>query len=67
MTAPRPMRRWLIPSIEVTVVVVAGGLVLATAVAVSANASSHLEDAAKAEAVSAVEAIVHAYVRSAAL
>ena len=42
--------------------VVAGGLVLATAVAVSANASSHLEDAAKAEAVSAVEAIVHAYV-----
>ena len=64
MTAPppHPPRRWLIPSIEVTVLVVAGGLVLATAVAVSANASSHLEDAAKAEAVSAVEAIVHAYV-----
>ena len=42
--------------------VVAAGLVLATAVAVSANASTHLEDGAKAEAVSAVKAIVHAYV-----
>lgn len=42
--------------------VVAGGLVLATAVAVSANASSHLQDAATDEAVSAVQAVVHAYV-----
>jgi diguanylate cyclase (GGDEF)-like protein/PAS domain S-box-containing protein len=63
MTAsPRPPRRWLIPSIEVTVLLVAGGLVLATAVAVSANASSHLEDGATDEAVSAVQAVVHAYV-----
>ncbi|HTI30348.1 MAG TPA: EAL domain-containing protein [Methylomirabilota bacterium] len=52
----------MIPSIELTVLVLAGGLVLATALAVSANASSHLEDAATAEAVSAVEAVVHAYV-----
>jgi diguanylate cyclase (GGDEF)-like protein/PAS domain S-box-containing protein len=59
---PRPPRRWLIPSIEVTVLVVAGGLVLATALAVSANASSHLEEGATAEAVSAVQAVVHAYV-----
>ncbi|HEY8921138.1 MAG TPA: diguanylate cyclase, partial [Candidatus Limnocylindria bacterium] len=59
---PRPPRRWLIPSIEVTVLVVAGGLVLATALAVSANASSNLEAGATAEAVSAVKAVVHAYV-----
>jgi diguanylate cyclase (GGDEF)-like protein/PAS domain S-box-containing protein len=59
---PRPPRRWLIPSIEVTVLLVAGGLVLATALAVSANASSNLEAGATAEAVSAVKAVVHAYV-----
>ncbi|MBA3687752.1 MAG: EAL domain-containing protein [Chloroflexi bacterium] len=59
---PRPPLRWLIPSIEVTVLVVAGGLVLATALAVSANASSNLEEGATAEAVSAVKAVVHAYV-----
>ena len=41
---------------------IAGGLVLATALAVSANATSHLEEGATAEAVSAVEAVVHAYV-----
>jgi diguanylate cyclase (GGDEF)-like protein/PAS domain S-box-containing protein len=58
----RPPWRWLIPSIEVTVLLVAAGLVLVTALAVSANATSHLEDGAKAEAVSAVQAIVHAYV-----
>jgi diguanylate cyclase (GGDEF)-like protein/PAS domain S-box-containing protein len=58
----RPPRRWLIPSIEVTVLMVAGGLVLATALAVSANATSHLEEGATAEAVSAVGAVVHAYV-----
>ena len=58
----RPPRRWLIPSIEVTVLVVAAGLVLATALAVSANASAHLEDGATAEAVTAVKAVIHAYV-----
>jgi diguanylate cyclase (GGDEF)-like protein/PAS domain S-box-containing protein len=60
--APRAPRRWLIPSIEVTVLVVAAGLVLATALAVSANASAHLEDGATAEAVTAVKAVIHAYV-----
>jgi len=44
------------------VLVVAAGLVLATALAVSANASSHLEEGATSEAVSAVQAVVHAYV-----
>src|SRR5437773_7696861 len=58
----RPPRRWLSPSIEVTVLVVAAGLVLATALAVSANASAHLEDGATAEAVTAVRAVIHAYV-----
>jgi diguanylate cyclase (GGDEF)-like protein/PAS domain S-box-containing protein len=52
----------VIPSIEVIVLLVAAGLVLATAVAVSANATSHLQDAAEAEAVSSVSAIVHGYV-----
>ena len=61
-TTPRAPRRWVIPSIELIVLLVAGGLVLATALAVSANASSHLEEAATAEAVSAVQAVVHAYV-----
>jgi diguanylate cyclase (GGDEF)-like protein/PAS domain S-box-containing protein len=56
----RPPRRWVIPSIEVTVLVVAAGLVLATALAVSANAASHLEEAATGEAVTAVKAVVHA-------
>jgi diguanylate cyclase (GGDEF)-like protein/PAS domain S-box-containing protein len=59
---PRPLRRWVIPSVEVTVLLLAAGLVLATALAVSANASSHLQEGATAEAVSAVKAIVHAYV-----
>jgi diguanylate cyclase (GGDEF)-like protein/PAS domain S-box-containing protein len=58
----RPPRRWLIPSVEVTVLVIAAGLVLVTALAVSANATSHLEEGATAEAVSAVQAVVHAYV-----
>ncbi|MEO8639837.1 MAG: EAL domain-containing protein [Chloroflexota bacterium] len=58
----RPPRRWLIPSIEVTVLVVAGVLVLATALAVSASASNNLEAGATAEAVSAVKAVVYAYV-----
>ena len=58
----RPPRRWVIPSIELVVLVLAGGLVLATALAVSANATSHLQEAALEEAVSAVKAVVHAYV-----
>jgi diguanylate cyclase (GGDEF)-like protein/PAS domain S-box-containing protein len=58
----RPPRRWLIPSIEVTVLVVAAGLVLATALAVSANAEANLEKAATKEAESAVLAVVNAYV-----
>ena len=58
----RPPRRWLIPSIEVTVLVLAAGLVMATAVAVSANAASHLEEAATDEAIAAVGAVVHGYV-----
>ena len=58
----RPPRRWVIPSIEVIVLAVAGGLVLATALAVSANATSHLQEAALEEAVSSVKAVVHAYV-----
>jgi diguanylate cyclase (GGDEF)-like protein/PAS domain S-box-containing protein len=52
----------LIPSVEVTVLVLAAGLVLATALAVSANAASHLQDAALNEAVAAVKAVVRAYV-----
>ena len=58
----RPPRRWLIPSVEVIVLVIAGGLVLATALAVSANATSHLQDAATKEAITAVSAVVHGYV-----
>jgi diguanylate cyclase (GGDEF)-like protein/PAS domain S-box-containing protein len=60
--SPRPPRRWVIPSIEVIVLLVAAGLVLATAFAVSANAASHLQDAALNEAMSAVEPVVHTYV-----
>jgi len=58
----RRSRRWLIPSVEVFVLIVAGGLVVATALAVSANAATHLEEAATDEAVAAAGAIVHAYV-----
>jgi diguanylate cyclase (GGDEF)-like protein/PAS domain S-box-containing protein len=60
--SPRPPRRWLIPSIEVTVLVVAAGLVLVTAFTVSDSAKSRVQDAATGEAVSAVRAVVHAYV-----
>jgi diguanylate cyclase (GGDEF)-like protein/PAS domain S-box-containing protein len=52
----------LIPSIEVTVLVVAAGLVLVTAFAVSANATGQVEKAATDEAVTAVSAVVHGYV-----
>ena len=58
----RPPRRWVIPSIEVTVLAIAAGLVLATALAVSANAASHLQKAATDEAQTAVKAVVQAYV-----
>ncbi len=58
----RPPRRWVIPSIEVIGLLLAAGLVLATALAVSANAASHLQEAALGEAVGAVKAVVRAYV-----
>ncbi len=61
LTAPRPERRF-IPSLEVMVLGLAAALVIATAVAISANVASHLEQAATDEAVSSVKAVVHAYV-----
>ena len=52
----------MIPSIEVIVLLLAAALVLATAFAVSASAKSRVEEAATEEAVTAVKAVVHAYV-----
>ncbi len=63
-SSARPPRRWVIPSIEVIVLLVAAGLVIVTAVAVSASAKSRVQSAATDEAVSAVTAVVHAQVDS---
>ena len=54
-------RRWR-PSLELVVLGLAGALVLATALAISANVASHLEDTATGEASAAMRAVVHAYV-----
>jgi len=60
--AASPSGRRFLPSPEVVVLGLAAGLVIATAVAISANVASHLEEAATDEAVSSVKAVVHAYV-----
>ncbi len=59
---PRPPRRWVTRTIEVAVLLVAAGLVLATAFAVSGTAEESLKAAAKGEAQSAVTSVVRAEV-----
>src|SRR5438093_5513736 len=59
---PDTARRRFRPSLEMVVLGLAAGLVIATALAISANVASHLEDTATGEASAAMQAVVHAYV-----
>src|SRR5205809_6651812 len=59
---PDTARRRFRPSLEMVVLGLAAGLVIATALAISANVASHLEDPATGEASAAMQAVVHAYV-----
>jgi diguanylate cyclase (GGDEF)-like protein/PAS domain S-box-containing protein len=59
---PNHTRRRFLPSMEIVVLGLAAGLVLVTAIAISANVATHLEETATNEAATTVQAVVHAYV-----
>src|SRR5438445_1939014 len=59
---PNHSRRRFLPSMEIVVLGLAAGLVLVTAIAISANVATHLEETATNEAATTVQAVVHAYV-----